>query len=60
MKLNSNITDLNNKITDLDSSIKKINEDDKVKLYTLIKANTKFLEEYKKISNIPQFIENLK
>jgi cell division protein FtsL len=60
MKLNSNINDLNSKITELDNSLKKVNEDDKVKLYTLIKANTKFLDDYKRISNIPQFIENLK
>jgi hypothetical protein len=43
MRLNSNITDLNNKIVELDNSLKKVNEDDKVKLYTLIKANSKFL-----------------
>jgi hypothetical protein len=60
MKLNSNISSLNTKMSELDDSLKKMNEDNKVKLYTLIKSNTKLLDEYKKLSNIPQFIENLK
>jgi hypothetical protein len=60
MKLTSDISDLNVKMSQLDDSLKKINEDDKVKLYTLIKSNSKLLDDYKKLSNIPQFIENLK
>jgi len=47
------------KISFIDSNIKKMQDDEKVKLYILIKSNGVFLDRYKYISNIPAYINNL-
>jgi endonuclease III-like uncharacterized protein len=60
MTLESKIEKLNSEISTTDESLKKLNEDDKVKLYTLIKTSDVFLSQYKKLSNVTQFIQNLK
>lgn len=46
-------------IATLDENIKKVNNDDKVILYTLIQTNKVFLDKYAYISKIPEFINNL-
>jgi hypothetical protein len=58
--LSSNIESLNKELTTLENDIEKINSDDKVKLYILIKANVAFLDRYEYLSRIPEFINNLK
>lgn len=61
---NSNIvsknTSLQTQITSLEDEVKKLNEDEKVKLYTLIVSNKVYLERYKYLSNVPEFINNLR
>lgn len=47
-------------ITQTDESIKKIYEDPKVSLYTMIQNNSKFIDKYKNISKITEYINNLK
>lgn len=47
-------------IVTLEESIKKVNNDDKVTLYTLIQANKIFLDKYAYLSKIPEFINNIK
>lgn len=47
-------------ISKIESSISEINSDEKVKLYTLIKANSKTLEKFSYLSNIPEYINTLK
>lgn len=58
--LSSNVESLNKELTTLGNDIEKINSDDKVKLYILIKANVAFLDRYEYLSRIPEFINNLK
>lgn len=60
MTLESKIEKLNSEITTTDEALKKLNEDDKVKLYTLIKTSDVFLSQYKKLSKVTEFIGNLK
>lgn len=50
----------NLEISKVSQNIKKVNEDEKVKLYTLIKANNAYLEKYKYLSNIPLFVNKIK
>ncbi len=56
----SKINTLESQISSVENDIKKINEDEKVKLYTLIVSNSKYLERYKYLSKVPEFINNLK
>lgn len=56
----SKINTLESKISSVETDIKKINEDEKVKLYTLIVSNSKYLERYKYLSKVPEFINNVK
>lgn len=44
----------------IEENIKKIHEDEKVKLYTLVMANSKFLERYTYLSQVPQFVTGVK
>lgn len=56
----SKVESYNKELTVLENNIKEINNDDKIKLYTLIKTNATFLEKYSYLSKIPEFINNLK
>jgi hypothetical protein len=56
----SKINTLESQISSVETDIKKINEDEKVKLYTLIVSNSKYLERYKYLSKVPEFINNVK
>lgn len=58
--LDSKIEGFNKEITTLENTIKEINNDDKVKLYTLIKTNKVFLDKYAYLSRVPEFINNIK
>lgn len=60
MTLKTKITNLNNDLNVAEESLKKLNEDDNVKLYTLIKTSDVFLSQYKKLSSVTEFIDNLK
>ena len=57
--LSTSIDDLNTKITKVTENIKKINEDKKVKLYTLVTTNKSYLDKYKYLSNIPLFLNTI-
>lgn len=57
--LNSKIENIQSEISTIENNIKTINEDEKVKLYTLMVANKTFLDRYKYLSNVPEFINNL-
>lgn len=57
--LSKKVDNVKSEISFVEENIKKINEDEKVKLYTLIKSNWIFLDRYKYISNIPEYINNL-
>jgi|GEM_PF-2767530 hypothetical protein len=60
MTVVSKIESTQSEIVKVEESIKKINEDDKVKLYMLIQANKTYLEKFKYLSNIPVFVNSLK
>lgn len=60
MTLVSKIETIQRQVTQVEESIKKVNEDEKVKLYILIQANKTYLEKYTYLSNIPLFINSLK
>jgi len=55
----SKINTIQGDITRITTEIKKVNEDEKIKLYTLITANSLYLEKYKDLSQIPVFINNV-
>lgn len=57
--LSKEVDGIKSEISFIESNVGKIKEDEKVKLYTLIKANSIFLDRYKYISNIPKYINNL-
>lgn len=58
--LSSKVESFNEDLIKLENNIKEVNNDDKVKLYTLIKTNAVFLDKYSYLSRIPEFINNLK
>lgn len=58
--LQSANNDLSNQLTSIETNIKKMNEDPSIKLYTLVNANKIYLERYRYLSNIPEFVNNLK
>ncbi len=60
MTIVSKIEAMQTQVAQVEESIKKVNEDEKVKLYVLIQANKTYLEKYKYLSNIPMFINSLK
>lgn len=47
-------------LTQLENDIQKINQDEKVKLYTLIQANKQNLEKYKTLSEVPKIINTFR
>lgn len=47
-------------LSGVEENIKKIHEDEKVKLYTLVMANTKYLKRYTDLSEIPQLVTGVK
>ncbi len=55
----SKINTIQGDITRITTEIKKVNEDEKIKLYTLITANSLYLQKYKDLSQIPVFINNV-
>lgn len=57
--LSKKIVNTTSDIAKVDDSIKKINEDWKVRIYNIIKNNTVFIENYKKLSQITDFIWTL-
>lgn len=60
LSLEKKVENIRTDISTLEQDIKKINEDDKVILYTLLKNSSIFLEQYKKLSNVTEFISNIK
>lgn len=52
--------DLSSNLAAVESNINTINQDPAIKLYTLINANKNYLDKYVHLSNIPEFINNLK
>ncbi|MGE4444165.1 MAG: hypothetical protein AB7E37_04200 [Candidatus Altimarinota bacterium] len=60
MTIVSKINSTQTQVANLEESIKKVNEDEKVKLFTLIQSNRSYLEKYKALSNIPLFINTVK
>lgn len=57
--LSWDIDNINLETTKVSENIKKINEDKKVKLYTLVTTNKVYLDKYKYLSNIPLFLNTL-
>ncbi|MBW7954886.1 hypothetical protein H3C61_03675 [Candidatus Gracilibacteria bacterium] len=57
--LSGDIDNINLETTKISENIKKINEDKKVKLYTLVTTNKTYLDKYKYLSNIPLFLNTL-
>ncbi len=50
---------IESEVSKIEENTKNISNDEKVKLYTLVMANSVFLEKYKYLSNIPEYISNL-
>lgn len=44
----------------IEQNISELQNDEKVKLYTILNANKNFLEVYEKMAQVPEFINNLK
>ncbi len=57
--LSTSIDNLNKEVTKVSENIKKINEDKKVKLYTIVTTNKTYLDKYKYLSNIPLFLNTV-
>jgi len=51
---------LSNQLSLIESNIKSLNEDPTIQLYTLVNTNKVYLEKYRYLSNIPEFVNNLK
>lgn len=58
--LTKQITQSSESLAKVEQNIKEINSDDKVKLYTLVKANKETLKKFSLMSNIPEYINTLK
>lgn len=60
LSLEKKVNNLTSELSTINNYVKELNENDKVKLYTLIKTNSVFLDKYLNLSQVPLFINNVK
>lgn len=60
LAINKSISNKKDEIISIDNNLEKLKSDSKIKLYTLINDNKVYLEKYRYLSNITDFISNFK